>query len=55
MVRQLNPLLPLWDKDEVSYELLPWTRSLKVGIGRFVENTSPLSENAKVETAWFNS
>jgi len=47
-VHQLNHLLPLGE-DEVSYKLFTWVRSLKTRKGRFVENTSPLSENTKVE------
>ena len=49
MVHQLNPHLPLWGKDEVSCELLPWVRSLEIGTVWFVENTFLLSENAKIE------
>jgi len=48
MVRQLNPLLPLGE-DEVRHESFTWVRSLEIRKGRFAENTSPSSENAKVE------
>jgi len=48
MVHRLNPPLPLGE-DEVSYEPFTWVRGLEVEKGRFVENTSPLSGNAKVE------
>jgi len=41
--------LALRGGDEVSYEPFTWVRSLKIGIGWFVENTPRLSENAKVE------
>jgi len=34
---------------QCSYEPSTWVRSLEVRKGRFTENTSPLSENAKVE------
>ena len=34
---------------------LHWVRSLGIGIEWFVENTSLLSENAKVEIVWFIS
>jgi len=48
MVPQLIPLMPL-GKDEASYEPFTRIRSLEDGCGSFAENTSPSSENAKVE------
>jgi len=44
-VKSSSPL----SEDEVSYELFPCVRGLESGKGRFVENTSPSSENAKNE------
>ena len=46
---QVKSSLALKGEDEVSYEPFTWVRSLKIGRGWFVENTSPLGENAKVE------
>jgi len=31
----------------------PWVRGLESGKGRFIENTSPSSENARAEQAQF--
>jgi len=42
-------------EDEVIYEPFAWVRSLESGKGRFVENTSPSSENAMNEQVWFTS
>jgi len=49
MVHQRNPPSPL-SEDEVRYESFPCVRGLECGKGRFVENASPSSENAEVET-----
>jgi len=46
---------PPLSEDEVRYELFTWVRSLESGRGRFVENTSSSSENAKNEQVWFTS
>jgi len=47
MVHQRNPPSPL-SEDEVRYESSPYVRGLECGKGRFAENASPSSENAKV-------
>jgi len=52
IVHQRNPPSHL-SEDEVSYESFAGVRSLKSGKGRFVENTSPSSENTKNEQVWF--
>ena len=48
MVRGKNPSSPL-SKYEVRYEPFPCVRGLECRKGRFAENVSPSSENAKVE------
>jgi len=48
IVHHRNPTSPL-SKGKVSYKLLLCVRGLGCGKGKFAENTSPTSENAKVE------